>query len=413
MPTTKVSFPGSQGHDLVGRLHLPLGRPRAWALFAHCFTCSKDLRAAREMADALSRRGVGVLRFDFTGLGQSQGDFADTHFSSNVEDLRAAAAWMAQEHGAPDLLLGHSLGGAAVLAAAGGIESCRAVVTVAAPSDPAHVAHLLQDSREEIEEQGQAEVELVGRTFTIKKDFLDDISTQALQPRIAALGRALLVLHSPQDETVAIDHAATIYTAARHPKSFVSLDGADHLLTRPADARYVGQVVAAWVDRYLPVAVQEEASGGAEHDHDVEAELSGEGFATDLVARDRHRLRADEPARVGGDDTGPTPYELLSSALGACTAMTLQMYARRKDWPLDGVRVHLVHGKEHAEDCSDCPDSGESGDAARLDVLTREIELRGDLDAEQRERLLEIADRCPVHRSLEAGVHVRTSLVTD
>ncbi|MFT5679882.1 MAG: uncharacterized OsmC-like protein/fermentation-respiration switch protein FrsA (DUF1100 family) [Myxococcota bacterium] len=404
MSTSRVTFPGSSGHELVGRLHLPLGRPRAWALFAHCFTCSKDLRAARVMAEALAARGVGVLRFDFTGLGQSGGDFADTHFSSNVGDLLAAARWMAEEHGPPDLLLGHSLGGAAVLIAAGDLPSCKAVVTVGAPSDPGHVAHLFAEARPEIEAHGEAVVQLSGRPFKVRKAFLDDIAESNLLPHVAALRRALLVLHSPQDRTVGVEHASKLYTAARHPKSFISLDGADHLLSKAADARYVGQVVSAWVDRYLPEPPAEEA-----HHHDVEAYTGTSGFGTDLVVRNKHHLRADEPVKVGGQDTGPSPYELLSSGLGACTSMTLRMYADRKHWPLEGIKVHLEHGKEYATDCADCPETN----TARIDVIERRVELLGPLNATQRARLLEIADRCPVHRSLHTGVHVRTTLVPD
>ncbi len=404
MSISRVTFPSSSGIELAGRLHLPLGRSRGWALFAHCFTCSKDLRAARVMAEALSAQGVGVLRFDFTGLGESEGDFADTHFSSNVEDLLAAAHWLGQAHGPPDILLGHSLGGAAVLAAAAELPSCKAVVTVGAPSDPGHVAHLFAQARPEIEECGEAMVQLAGRPFRVRKSFLEDIAERKLLPKVTALGRALLILHSPQDDTVGVEHAAKLYGAARHPKSFVSLDGADHLLSKPADARYVGKVVSAWVDRYLP-----EVSPVDSHRHDVEAYTGPSGFGTDLVIRDKHHLRADEPKKVGGQDTGPSPYELVSSGLGACTSMTLRMYADRKEWPLEGVLVHLEHGKEHVADCADCPET----DAARIDVIERRIELLGPLDDTQRARLLQIADRCPVHRSLHAGVHVRTTLVPD
>lgn len=401
-PVDKVQFPGADGHQLVGRLHLPVGEPEGWALFAHCFTCSKDLRAARAITQSLTDQGIATLRFDFTGLGESEGEFADTDVSSNVADLVAAAAWMRAQHQAPGLLVGHSLGGAAVILAAQYLPEVKAVATLGAPSEPVHVAEQFAGHRDTIEAEGSAVVELAGRPFRIQSSFLRDLEDHTLLACLPDLDRALLILHTPQDLTVGIEHAERLYKAARHPKSFVSLDGADHLLSRPADATYAGSVVAAWARRYLdPVA----RPPSAEHGDDVEVRTGDTGFATTIVTRNRHRLRADEPTSVGGTDTGPTPYELLGAALGACTSMTLRMYADRKRWPLQAITVHVRHAKVHATDCARCETPG-----GRIDRLERVIVLEGELDATQRQRLLEIADRCPVHRTLHSEVDVVTTL---
>jgi putative redox protein len=404
MPTERLHFDGSDGDRLAGRLELPAdGRPTAFVLFAHCFTCSKNLTAAVNLTRALAERGMGVLRFDFTGLGESDGDFAETDFSSNVEDLVAAARFLEERHGAPQLLVGHSLGGAAVLHAATRLPSVRAVATVGAPADPAHVLHLVSDSREEIEARGKATVTLAGRPFTIKEEFLRDLEGQRMEEVVSELGRALLILHSPVDRVVGVENAARLYGMARHPKSFLSLDDADHLLTDPADSRYAGRVLAAWAERYVdvagPASTPEELAAGER----VVTRTRLGSFRTDVRIR-AHGLVADEPTSVGGEDAGPTPYDLLVAGLGACTSMTLEMYAERKGWPLEEARVRLRHRKIHRRDEEEC----EEGREARLDVVDREVELIGPLDREQRTRLMEIADRCPVHRTLEAGVRVET-----
>ena len=399
MRSIRHEFAGAEGATLSARLELTAdGEPRAFALFAHCFTCSKDLHAVVRIARALAARGIAVLRFDFTGLGESEGDFAATGFSSNVADLLAAARFLEERYRAPELLVGHSLGGAAVLCAASELESVKAVATIAAPSDPAHVLRLLAGSRDEIERDGEAEVRLAGRSFRIKKEFLDDVAKGSSEEAIRSLGASLLIFHSPTDEVVGIENAERIYRAARHPKSFVSLDGADHLLTDPEDALYVGRVLAAWADRYL--SGPREVAGEGE----VVAITPAGGLRTAIRAG-RHALVADEPASVGGSEEGPTPYDLLAAALGACTSMTLQLYARRKKWPLEAAHVRLRHRKEHARDCEECRPED------RIDVLDREVSLIGQLDREQRARLLEIANRCPVHRTLERGVEVETRLV--
>jgi putative redox protein len=403
MPSERVEFTGSQGDVLAARLDRPLAAPRAYALFAHCFTCSKDIFAASRIARALAAYGVAVLRFDFTGLGSSQGEFANTNFSSNVEDLVRAADYLRQHERAPAILIGHSLGGTAVLAAASRVPEAVAVATIGAPADPAHVSRLLAAHTAEIESEGEAEVVLGGRTFRIRKQFLDDLAGHKLDAAIGAMNKALLVLHSPIDETVAIDDAARIFTAAKHPKSFVSLDSADHLLTRPADAEYVAEVLAGWASRYLPAA-EAEAPAVADQGEVVVSETGESRFAQAIVAG-AHRLAADEPASVGGGDTGPTPYGLLLAALGACTTMTLRLYAERKKLPLEKVSVRLRHEKIHARDCENCETQ-----EGRIDRIEREIVLEGPLDGAQRQRLLEIAEKCPVHRTLHSEVLIESHL---
>ena len=400
MPTKKLRFAGSAA-ELDARLDLPTDAPRAYALFAHCFTCSKDSVAASRISRALAQLGIAVLRFDFTGLGGSDGDFANTTFSSNIEDLLRAVDHLRAQHEAPRVLIGHSLGGAAVLRAAPGIPEVQAVITLGAPSDPAHVTHLFADAEEGIHRQGEQTVLLGGRAFTIRREFLRDVTEHELTSNLAALGKALLVLHSPRDETVAIDHARRIYEAARHPKSFVSLDDADHLLTKAADARYVAAIIAAWVSRYLPVA--ESSSPDEPGPRQVRVAEAGQGRFIQHVAVGPHHLVADDPAAAGGDDLGPSPYDYLLAALGTCTAMTIRMYAEHKNVPLSAVEVDLTHDKVHAADCQDC-----ESPSGRIDVIERVVRLRGDLDPAQRASLLRIADKCPVHRTLHAEVKVRT-----
>lgn len=408
MKTERLEFPGAQGDTLAARLDGPDHPPRAYALFAHCFTCTKDIFAAGRIAQALTEHGIAVLRFDFTGLGSSEGEFANTNFSSNVGDLVAATEYLRRTRAAPKILIGHSLGGAAVIAAAEHVPEARAVATIGAPFDPAHVAHTFQSSIDEIEAEGEAEVLLVGRPFRIKKQFLDDIAGQRQIERIARLNKALILFHSPLDRTVDVDNARLIYRAARHPKSYVSLDQADHLLSRRADADYVAGVLAAIAGRYIaegdeppPAAVKPVAGA-------VVVSETGWGPYQQAVAAGPHRLVADEPASVGGKDSGPTPYDLLLAALGACTAMTMRMYADRKGLPLDKAEVVLRHDKIHARDCEDC----ETG-SGKIDEIRREIRLHGGLSEAERARLLEIADKCPVHRTLHAEVKVRSRLADD
>ena len=403
MSTTPITFPNAHGTRLAGRLDRPEDTPRGWALFAHCFTCSKDSRAAVFIARALVEAGFGVLRFDFTGLGESAGDFADTHFSSNVDDLVAAADWLRAHHGAPALVIGHSLGGAAILAAGARIPDAKAFATIGAPFEPEHVTHNFGTQVQTIETEGRATVQLGGRDFTIDRAFLDDVRGQRQAERIRALRRPLMVLHSPIDKTVDISNASGIFQAAMHPKSFVSLDDADHLLSRQEDARYAASVIAAWAARYLPAAAQPQSENAAVTDGLVHVAERGTGAYTVAIAAGPHHWLGDEPAGVGGDDLGPSPYQMLSAALGACTAMTVRMYANRKQWPLAHVKVALRHAKIHAQDCAECETK-----AGQIDRIERFITLEGDLDAAQRQRLLEIADMCPVLRTWHSEVQVVT-----
>jgi len=405
MHSERIEFPGHAGTPLAARLDLPEGPVRATAVLAHCFTCSKDIPAARRIAARLAARGIAVLRFDFTGLGHSAGEFANTNFSSNVADLLAAAQYLEGRGSPAQLMIGHSLGGAAVLRAAPLIASLRAVVSIGAPADPAHVAHNFGGKLDEIREKGAALVTLAGRQFEIRRQFLEDIGQATLAGALADLRAALLVLHAPRDAVVGIDNAATIFTAAKHPKSFVTLDDADHLISREADAEYVAEIIASWSSRYLQLAPQPAPPQAPEGVVRV-AEAEAGGFRQDVVIDGRHQLVADEPASMGGTDMGPSPYQLLSAGLGACTTMTIRMYARRKGIALTHVAVDVTHNKAHAEACDDCEKA-----APKVDIFSRAIRLEGDLSDDQRAALLAIADKCPVHRTLHGQAIIETRLV--
>jgi putative redox protein len=399
MPSERFEFPNARGEKLAALLDLPVGQPVAYALFAHCFTCGKDVLAAKRIAEGLTARGIAVLRFDFTGLGASEGEFANTTFSSNVADLVAAANHLREIYRAPAILIGHSLGGAAVLAAAQHCPEVRAVATIAAPADPAHVTGLFRQHVADIHAKGEVEVALAGRPFRIRKEFLDDVAEQKLHQCLANLRKALLVLHSPTDNLVGIDNASAIFSAAKHPKSFVSLSGADHLLSKRSDAVYVAEVIAAWSERYLEMVPEPD-------EMPIAGVFVGEtrnGKFEQSVIIGKHRYLADEPVSVGGTGSGPSPYEYLLAGLGACTSMTIRLYADLKKLPLTRVAVRLTHDKIHAADCEDCETR-----EGKIDRIEREITLEGDLSAEQRARLLEIADKCPVHRTLHSEIDIRT-----
>lgn len=401
-----ITFPGSQGQTLAARLDLPAGSPVAYALFAHCFACTKDIFAAGRIAAGLVRHSIGVLRFDFTGLGASEGEFANTSFSSNIEDLVAAIVHMRGTVGGPTILIGHSLGGAAVLAAARHAPEAKAVCTIGAPADPSHVVHHFKDRLAEIETTGEAEVRLGGKPFRIKKRFLDDLKGQMLETAVAGLRKALLIMHAPTDQIVGIENASRIFLAAKHPKSFISLDDADHLLSRKADAAYVADVIAAWATRYVGGAAETAPVGPVAAPGTVLVRSAGRGRLQQAISvGGRHNLLADEPTSNGGDDAGPDPYEYLMAALGACTAMTVRLYAARKEFPLTDVAVEVDHKKVDADDIP-----GGAGREGIVDLFTRTIDITGDLDPATRERLLEIANKCPVHRTLSASSVIESRL---
>lgn len=402
MQSKKVSFPNADGHTLSGILDTPPGEPRAFALFAHCFTCSKNLKAATNIARAMTNAGVAVLRFDFTGLGQSEGAFEDTSFSSNLTDLLSAVTWLKEHHRAPEILFGHSLGGTAVLQVATQVPSAVAVATIGSPADPAHVAHMLDGADDALRENGVAQVQLGGRPFLIRQQFVDDLARHDLPTAIASLRKAILVMHAPLDDVVDIDNASALFIAAKHPKSFVSLDKADHLLSRNEDSSYAGEVLAAWATRYLPPGeARDDLTAAA---GEVVARTGADGFSTEVRAG-RHALLADEPASVGGSDLGPTPYDLLGAALATCTSMTLRMYAVHKKIDLKSATVRVNHGRVHAEDCVDCEQR-----EGMIHEFRRELQLEGNLTDAQRSRMVEIADRCPVHKTLHNEISVRTRL---
>jgi putative redox protein len=403
MPTERFQFTGEGGHQLAAALDLPDGEPSAYALFAHCFTCGKDVLAAKRIATALAAKGIAVLRFDFTGLGSSEGDFANTTFTSNVADLVRAANHLRETRRAPALLIGHSLGGAAILAAASQIAEAKAVVTIAAPSDPAHVTGLFKEHIDDIRKHGRVEVSLAGRPFAITRQFLDDVAEHDLMARVTLLRKALLVLHSPTDDTVGIDNATRIFVTAKHPKSFVSLSGADHLLSNRRDSAYVADMIAAWATRYVDLAAAAPVSEATDQPRQVMVRETRNSKFQNTVSIGPHHLLADEPHAAGGDDSGPGPYDFLLTALGACKSMTMRLYADRKSFPLERATVTLNHSKIHAEDCAEC----ETKDGL-LDQIDVAIGLEGPLDADQRQRILEIADKCPVHRTLTSEIRIVT-----
>ena len=408
MPRIEASFSNQQGEALTGLLEIPVSAVRSYALFAHCFTCSKDNLAAARIARALADLGIAVLRFDFTGLGNSKGDFSSTNFSSNLQDLMAAANYLEQQYAAPTLLIGHSLGGSAVLAVAQDLLAVKALVTIGAPATAAHIKHLFADSYHALKHQSSVQIELGGRSFNIQRQFIDDLEKYNSVAHIQSLRKALLVFHSPLDKVVSIDEAARIFTAAKHPKSFVSLDHADHLLSNPEDSQYVAEVLSAWASRYLktePIEVKTEiAEIAAVEPGSVMVRELDKKFTREILTH-QHRLISDEPIAMGGANLGFNPYELLLAALGSCTSMTLRMYANHKQIDLQEIRVVLHHHRIHAEDCANCDKS-----TPTTDKIIRKIQLIGNLDEQQRARLLEIANLCPVHKTLKSRIEVETTL---
>ncbi len=400
MRSTKINIKNKEGHNISAVLDTPLSTPVAYAIFAHCFTCSKNLTAVRNITRSLNSEGIGVARFDFTGLGESEGEFSDTNFSSNVDDLISVFNYLKENDTTPQIIIGHSLGGTAVLMAASKIPEMKAVVTIGSPSSPPHVLKLFGKNVGEIKQRGYAEVNIGGRPFRIKKQFVEDLEKTDISLVISNLKKSLLVLHSPQDKIVGIGNASEIYGHAKHPKSFVSLDGADHLLSNKEDSHYAGKVISAWASKYITAQKDRLESRGK-----VDVQIGENGYTTDILAYG-HPFIADEPESVGGNDLGPSPYGLLLSSLGACTGITLRMYATRKNWDLKEVLIHLSHDKIYAEDCRECETK-----TGKIDKIERKIELIGHLDDKQKQRLMEIADRCPVHRTLHSEIMVETSMV--
>src|SRR5690554_3827532 len=403
MNINKVSFKNKNKEELAGRLELPIDqKPHNFAILAHCFTCTKNLTAIKNVGRALIQEGFGVLRFDFTGLGESEGDFENTNFSGNVEDLVEAAQFLEQEYIAPTLIIGHSLGGAAAIFAADRISSIKAVAVINSPSHPSHVTHLLKSSTAEIAKNGKAKVNLGGVDFTIKKQFLDDLENKPLEEVVKTFKKALLILHSPLDKIVGINNAEEIYKSAHHPKSFVSLDDANHMLSKKEDSEYVGKVIAGWASRYVEIPQKEQIRSKSQ----VAASLDGKQIFTTDLKLGNHYVTADEPTKFGGNDFGPSPYEYVSGGLAACTAMTIQMYARHKKWAVDNVTVNVDYSRDHAVDCKNCEDS-----SAKIDTFLLEIKLEGNLTEEQKARLIEIGGRCPVHKTLTSASQVLTKRI--
>ena len=419
MKTEKFDFQNNVGQTLSGRLELP-DNPTAFAIFAHCFTCSKNVKAASRISRALAGQGIAVLRFDFTGLGNSEGDFSNTNYSSNLSDIEAAANALGDRFQAPSLLVGHSLGGTACLDAAGRLETVKAVCTIGAPAQPEHVTKLFGAQLATIENDGAVEVQLGGRPFNIQKQFVDDLRNANLEEKMTSLGKATLIFHSPQDELVGIDQARLIYQSLKHPKSFLSLNGADHLLSDESDAIYVADSIVAWVRRYLNPTIADRpaaqtqssiepkransSSQSTDLQHGEVLVVQKENFTHDVFTHDHH-IAADEPTEVGGANLGMTPYDLLLASLGACTSMTLKIYAEHKKLPLEHVEVKLRHSKIHAEDCADC-----ETEKGRVDSIEKEIVVKGDLTPEQVKRLGEIADRCPVNKTLKGEKQITTKI---
>lgn len=403
MNIEKVSFKNQDKEELAGRLELPINqKPHNIAVFAHCFTCTKNLTAIKNIGRALTQAGFAVLRFDFTGLGESEGDFENTNFSGNVNDLVEAAQFLEKNYMAPTLMIGHSLGGAAAIFAAARISSIKAVAVINSPSHPTHVRQLLKSSTAEINKNGKAKVNLGGMDFTIKKQFLDDLENKPLEEVVGSFKKALLILHSPIDKVVGINNAEEIYKLAHHSKSFVSLDGADHMLSKKEDSQYVGTVIAGWASRYVDIPPQENIRSKSQ----VAASLNGDQMFTTHLKLGNHNLIADEPTSFKGNDFGPSPYEYVSGGLAACTAMTIQMYARRKKWEIDNVTVNIDYSKIHAIDCEHCEDEG-----AKIDTFSLEIKLEGNLTEDQKKRIMEIAKKCPVHKTLTSDTQIVTKLV--
>lgn len=402
METINITFKNRYNIELSARLDLPIGKPKTYALFAHCFSCSKNIKAAYHISHSLAHKGIAVLRFDFTGIGDSEGQFEDTNFSSNVDDIVDASNYLVDHYEPPQILIGHSLGGTAIIKAAKSLRDSKAVVTIGSPFKPLHVEKIITKNKE-ADEKTHISIKLGNKTFNIKKQFLDDLKNSDINDDISSLNKALLVMHSPFDNIVSIDNASDIFLNSKHPKSFISLDNADHLLSEQSDSIYVGKLISEWASKYIDINNEKEEI--LTKDNKVVVQTANNNLKTDIFVG-QHHIIADEPKSVGGTDLGPNPYDYLLASLGSCTTMTLKMYANRKGWNLDSAKVILNHQKIYAKDCEECETK-----IGKIDYIEREIELLGDLDKDQRNRLLEIADRCPVHRTLHSEIVVKTKLL--
>lgn len=402
MNSKSINFINRKGIKISAILDSPEDlQVKAYGVFAHCFTCGKNLIMARNINKVLTKAGYAILRLDFTGLGESEGNFEDTNFTSNIEDLIDASKYLEDNHRAPKILLGHSLGGTAALKAGKEIKSIEAVISIAAPFDFGRINRALHESKEELQEKGFITMHIAGEDYKLKESFFEDVQKYDMRSIIKDLKKPLLVLHSPFDKVVGIKEAEKIFIAAMHPKSFVSLDEANHLLSKEEDAKYVGEVISGWAKKYVMDTEREEKKKHNK-EYKVFAQIGEKPYKTKIWT-DNHSYLSDEPTKYGGGDLGPNPYDYLLSALGACTAMTLRMYADRKKWDLKGVEVGLNHRRIHAQDCDKCEETGK-----KLEVITREIFIYGELSEEKRNRLMEIADRCPVHRTLESDLTIQT-----
>ncbi|MHA7942907.1 bifunctional alpha/beta hydrolase/OsmC family protein [Formosa sp. 3Alg 14/1] len=404
MKSQKLEIENDKGVKLQAYLELPANQnPNYFAVFAHCFTCTSTLSAVKNISRSLTNHDFGVLRFDFTGLGRSEGEFSDSHFSANVSDLLAVSKYLEEHFQAPSLLVGHSLGGAAVIVAASQLESVKAVATVGAPATVEHVTHLFSHGFDDVEEKGDVEVNIGGRPFNINKEFVDDFSKTDLPEITKNLRKPLLIMHAPFDGVVPIENAERLYKTAHHPKSFVSLDQADHLLTDSRDSEYVGNVIGTWVQRYFEAKDSEILDTEGEQ-LVAHLNLLEDNFTTNIQTK-KHTLIADEPERVGGDDFGPSPYEYLNAALAACTAMTLKLYAQRKKWDLQEVFVYITYSKKHSDDLK-----LDLEKPAQIDYLKKTLKFVGNLDDKQKARLKEIASKCPVHKTLISDTIIETEV---
>ncbi|GAB3646970.1 bifunctional alpha/beta hydrolase/OsmC family protein [Echinicola sediminis] len=405
MNRLQLKVRNKKGQALQAHLELPANqKPKHYAIFAHCFTCNSDLTAVRTISRALTTYGFGVVRFDFTGLGGSEGQFSESSFSANVSDLLAVNEFLKENYREAELLVGHSLGGAAVLVAASKLPAVSAITTIAAPASLGHVKHLISKQADNIPEEGEVQVTIGGRPFLINKDFIDDLDQTALSSIVKSLRKPLLIMHAPGDKTVGIENAEELYHQAFHPKSFITLDGADHLLTQRKDSDYVGRMIGAWSQRYFE---EEDNSMLDRKGEQLVAHLDVENDEfTTRIQTSKHTFLSDEPTDVGGDGFGPSPYDFLSAALASCTVMTIKLYAERKGWDLKEVYAYITYSKKHSDDLK--VDVEQPGN---LDFLSKKLKFVGNLDKKQQEKLKEIASKCPVHRTLQTQTVIETELI--